>query len=175
MTKKGISKKAKLLTLVVLVGALVGISYILFANGQGSKPPGPAEPPAKLAPATDLEKQESAEAKKKIDQDEQSRQQNSQTTASGKRQVVPIITSVDSLRLSAYVPGVFEEGGTCTAVFTQGSTRVTRQSAGFQNASYTQCAPITPSLPNKGFWSVYVTYSSTTAEGQSKPQTFEVQ
>lgn len=94
------------------------------------------------------------------------------SSSTGIKQVTPIITSInpDGASVYAYVLGVFEEGGTCTAVAQKGSTTITGQSAGFQNSNYTSCYPISFSTPlTKGSWSVTVNYSSSTAKGSSNP------
>jgi len=83
-----------------------------------------------------------------------------------KKSVQPIISYADKTTVNAYVPGIFEDGGVCTATFTQGSQTVSKTSEGFQNASYTQCAPFNSNL-GSGEWSVTVKYSSTNAEGSS--------
>lgn len=72
--------------------------------------------------------------------------------------------------------GVFEEGGTCTATFVKDGETRSKTSVGFQNSSYTQCAPIDlePGFLTKGTWSVVVSYASPKAEGASISKNFEV-
>lgn len=126
-----------------------------------------------LAPATEEEKTESEQAKEAIVQ----QQQNPTPPDSGKLKVTPTIAEASATRLAAYITGVFEEGGTCTATFTKGTQKFTKASAGFQNASYTQCTPIAlarSDFPSSGTWSVTVTYSSAKAEGTSPAATFAV-
>jgi hypothetical protein len=96
-------------------------------------------------------------------------------SSDGKLVVAPVITSADSTSVKAFIQGVVEDGGTCTAKLSQGATNLTFTSDGFVNASYTSCAPIniTPAL-SKGSWTVTVSYSSSKAAGTSKPQTIEV-
>lgn len=90
-------------------------------------------------------------------------------TPSGKKQVTPIITSANHNEVRAYVPGIFEEGGTCTATATKGTTTVAATSEGFQNSNYTSCAPINFVSPlNGNGWSIVVNYSSSASEGKSK-------
>lgn len=124
-----------------------------------------------LSPPTEEEKQETQAHKKEL-----SNSPSPSTTNEGKKQVTPVITSANQDQISAYVPGVFEDGGTCTATLTKGSKTVTKTSEGFKNVSYTSCAPInvSGSFPEKGTWSVVVIYKSSAAEGTSKPTTFEV-
>lgn len=91
-------------------------------------------------------------------------------TTDGRKVVSPVISYVDKTTVNAYVTGIFEEGGTCTATLTKGSKTITKTSTGFQNASYTQCAPmdLTGSSIESGDWSVVVSYSSSTASGKSE-------
>lgn len=91
-----------------------------------------------------------------------------------KKAVTPIITSADSQEVRAYVPGVNEDGGTCTATFTRGQTKITASADGFSNVSYTSCKPIKVSGLTAGSWSVVVGYSSVAAEGQSQSTNVEV-
>ncbi|MES1986673.1 MAG: hypothetical protein V4440_01340 [Pseudomonadota bacterium] len=127
----------------------------------------------RLSPPTDAEKASGDQAKDKIVQNKDGETATPQpTTADGKKLVSVVITDASTANLTAYANGVLEDGGICTATFTQGTTIVTRTSSGFSNVSYTQCAPITPNLPTSGNWSVVVSYSSNTAEGTSTAQTF---
>jgi hypothetical protein len=96
--------------------------------------------------------------------------------SSGKKQASVLISYMDKTTVDAYATGVFEDGGTCTATLTQGSQTVTRTSTGFQNASYTQCAPISLADANLGggAWTVIVSYSSATAAGKSGSSTLKL-
>ena len=100
----------------------------------------------------------------------------SSTNPGSKKQVTPVITNASQEQINAYVPGVFEEGGSCTATLTKGNKTVTKTSTGFQNVSYTSCAPINISgqLTERGTWSLVLSYNSTTAEGKSAAASLEV-
>ena len=89
-------------------------------------------------------------------------------SSGNKKTVYPVITSASRTEVYAYVSGVLEDGGTCTATATQGSQTKTASAAGFANVSYTSCKPIKISLP-AGTWSVVVSYSSAGFEGKSSP------
>lgn len=120
-----------------------------------------------LNPATEQERQQSQAAKDAVT----SQQNQTQASSSGKKQVTPTITHADATSVSAYVSGVFEDGGTCTAIFTQGATTKTFTSTAFANVSYTSCAPIKVSGLASGTWTVVVSYNSSAATGQSQQQT----
>jgi hypothetical protein len=99
------------------------------------------------------------------------------TDSSGKKNVTPIVTEADQSQVTAFVPGIFEEGGSCVATFTKDSAVLTKTVQGFANATYTSCAPFNFSgsfFPTNGQWSVTVAYKSTSAEGTSSRYTFEV-
>jgi len=120
-----------------------------------------------LNPPTEEDKQETEANKKSLSEDRPS----PPPTSNGKKQVTPVITSVDGGKVYAYVPGIFEDGGTCKATATKGSQTKTAKSTAFANVSDTSCAPISISLSGSG-WSVVVSYSSSTSQGQS--EAFEV-
>lgn len=125
-----------------------------------------------LRPPTEEETQAAEDKKEEITRREASNPPAAKNSE-GKKQVIPIITSANHNEVRAYVPGIFEEGGKCTATASKGETIVTVNSGGFQNASYTSCAPMNFATPlNGNGWSIIVTYSSASAEGKSK--TFQV-
>lgn len=160
--KKSSRSRVFLISLAVI--AAIGFGYGIYYYATKSDPVPETPSGIKLAPPTKEEKQQSEDSKQKIvDQ-----QKNSNTANSGKKQVTVTITNATTDNVSSYVSGVLEDGGTCTATFTQGSTTVSRTSSGFSNVSYTQCAPITPSLPSGGSWSVTVKYDSSTSGGTSQ-------
>jgi cytoskeletal protein RodZ len=164
--KSKLTKSSKRLLIVALV-LLLGLgAYALFHHKQNS----PAKPAAKsnnsspnsninYGPPSDAEKQETQAHKEDLAQNPPV----SPPTSSGKKAVTPVITSTEGNQVYAYVPGVFEDGGTCTATF--GPQKLVKTSKGFANASYTSCTPI--SIPT-GFSTVVVSYSSSSAEGNSQ-------
>jgi len=169
--------RSKTLIIVGILVVAIASAGALWIKHSHNTPPAP--PGVKLASATKQEKQEANDNKDRIlAQEKNGQTQNSQSSQASaaspaaKKQVSVIVTSADASIVTAYASGVFEDGGTCTATFTQGGTVVTRNSAGFKNVSYSQCTPITPNLPNAGSWSVVVSYSSATAEGKSQAQSF---
>jgi hypothetical protein len=152
---------------IVLLSATAG--FFVYRHFNSREVP-PAPEGINLGPATKEEKTQSDNAKDAIVANQEA-QQNSSNSSSKKTAAV-LISSASASNVSSYVTGIFEDGGTCTATFTQAGTTVTRTSEGFKNVSYTQCAPISPNLPNAGQWSVVVSYSSSTAEGKSSPTSF---
>lgn len=125
------------------------------------------------APATPEEKQQSEDSKDTIVENKNN-STNQPTTPSGKKAVVPSITlaqfSDGSALVQAYVSGIFEDSGTCTAILKSGSQTVTKQAPAFANATTTDCQHIEiprSQFPASGTWSVNVSYSSPNAEGTS--------
>lgn len=98
----------------------------------------------------------------------QSKQTDTASDSTGKKSVTPLIVSANATSVTAYVPGVFEDGGTCTATATNDSSKATQISEGFKNASYTQCAPLTfTKALTSGTWDIVVSYNSASAAGAS--------
>lgn len=125
-------------------------------------------------PARPAEKKETEANKDKIV--EQQNAKNNQTTSStDKKTVKPTITNTNG-SVNAYISGIFEEGGTCTAIFTKENVTLSKTSLGFQNVSYTQCAPmiIGSGFLSPGEWNIIVKYSSDKSEGTSDKQTMVI-
>lgn len=166
--------KRYLLMLGVIFVILLG-GVLIYAKFSGDDPVStgstdstapPRDDYVNLNPPTDEQQQATDEYKKSLADDSPA---PSQTTASGKKQVTPVITSVSGDEVRSYVSGVIEDGGTCTATATKtGASPVTKNSTGFADAAYTGCPPIQLSLSGSG-WSIVVSYSSSTSEGASSP------
>jgi hypothetical protein len=122
-----------------------------------------------LKPATPEEKQAATQNKEQIVQAQKTAnpatKSDTPTTTTNTASVV--IVNADKAGVSGYVSGVFEDGGTCTATATSTSgTTTTKSSSGFQNASYTQCAPISwDKQLTAGSWSITLKYVSATSSG----------
>jgi hypothetical protein len=110
---------------------------------------------------------------------------NSQPTPqklSGKKQVQPVVsyagyvdekTNRQQVEVDAFVPGILEEGGSCTLTATKDGQRVSITSTGHNNVSQTRCDNFVVDrsrFPTSGTWSVVVAYESTTSQGVSTAQ-----
>lgn len=90
--------------------------------------------------------------------------------------VVPFIVRTEfsadasSLTVYAFVPGVAEDGGTCTAIVSTPDGDQVGTSAGRIGATQTDCDPITVQLaqPASGAVTVLVRYESSVASGDSE-------
>jgi cytoskeletal protein RodZ len=159
-----------LIALAVLILAL-GLWQLFPDNNSANSSSGASDtthqPYVNLNPPTDQEKSEAEAHKKDL--------ANSDTPvpatgSNGKKSVTPVITNASTAEVDAYIPGVFEDGGTCTATLIKGTQTIVKISQGFANATYTSCAPIilNNSVAGTG-WTVVVSYNSSTAEGQTAP------
>lgn len=170
------SNKKKLLIAAAVVLVLVGggTGTYLFTRSSASTPVAEVRKPTiNYGPATPAEKEQTEDNKDRIVKEQN--QETTPTDPSQKKSVLPTVTGTTG-SIKAYVSGIFEEGGTCTATFTKDGTTLSRASAGFQNVSYTQCAPINISdgFLSPGTWSMVVAYSSSAAEGKTTAQNIEV-
>ncbi|HLA49038.1 MAG TPA: hypothetical protein VJY84_00660 [Candidatus Saccharimonadales bacterium] len=168
---RGLLSRKRLL--VILAVLLVGFgAFALTRDNDKTDTKSPSDTTINTQPATEAEKSEAERAKERIAESEQST-----TTPGQKKTVKPVITDTSNNSIKAYVSGIFEDSGSCTATFTKGGTSLTKTSSGFKNVSYTQCEPIKygDSSLSSGKWSVTIKYSSATAEGVSDASTVDVQ
>jgi len=129
---------------------------------------------------TEKEKQDNKSFKQDlIDQIDNSSEQDN-TNSSTKKTVTPTIVYVSqngqSIEAGAFVSGIIEEVGSCNYKFAKNSTAVTKTTAGFANATTTNCTNLSfnKSELSSGTWSLVVTYDSNAATGSSAASTFEV-
>lgn len=162
------SRPLLLIVALVLLG-IGGVVYNQIRNAPSANKPLAEDIQSgeyiNLNPPTEQEKRDAEENKKALAEDRPTPQP---PTSNAKKQVAPEITFADRSEVRAYVPGIFEDGGTCTATATKGTQTQAKSSEGFKNVSDTQCAPIEWALSGNG-WSVVVGYNSKTAQGKSEP------
>lgn len=167
------SVKVKLIILALILGSIL----ILFVLHRTKSNDTSNNPSMDIGPATEQEKKQTEDYKKELEK-KQNQESNDNTDTSKDDDTVNVtITSANQTSISSYVTGAFEDGGTCTATLTQGNSSFSKSSSGFQNVSYTQCAPISMSdsdFPTPGEWAVTVKYSSNNFEGISKVTVIEV-
>jgi hypothetical protein len=128
-----------------------------------------------LDPPTEQEKKETEQHKDDL------AKQNEQQPGGNTKATVTIIDASQygqTIEVRAMISGVYEDGGTCKATFTQGSASLSKQSTGFKDATTTTCIPMTitrSDFPSAGDWTVVVTYTSAAANGTSGSKTMRVQ
>lgn len=160
---KTMSGRRRLVTVtlaVILVAGLAYGGYRLYQNHYNPTITTKDGGKVKLKPATEEEKKQADDNKSAIvKRSEQLKQ--AAANSSGQTPSSVVITSADASGVRAYVTGVFEEGGTCTATASQGGQTFTKSSVGFQNVSYTQCSFIDWGSPlGPGTWNITVSYKS---------------
>lgn len=164
-----------LTTIAILVGASAGVYYFKHKHNPDNTPSGNG---INYGPPNAAEKQESADAKKAIDERQARIDSQPQTSL---KKVTPLIVSYaqasNAVKVSARVPGIFEESGTCTLTLSKNGVNVTQNKAATQNVSEMSCGfiSIERSKLSSGIWSATVTYSSKDAGGTSSPASIEVQ
>lgn len=156
---------------VLAVGVLEQTGKINLFGAKKTEQPVIAPGEVNYNPPTEEEQQAADEQKEAITKEQE--QPSNPTTPTNpqtgtKKAVKPVVTRSGGGEVAGFIPGIVENGGTCTATFTSGSNTVTKTSQGFANASTTNCTPI--SYAGSGVtagWSVTLTYSSNTSEGTS--------
>lgn len=172
------TKKTTLITAAaIMVIAGVGTGFALYSRDDNVTNPEPINPINYDPPTT--EEQDQAQANKERLSQESS---SSQNPTSGAKQVTPVITNASQIgqqiTVNAYIAGIFEDGGKCTATFTKGSTKIMRETEGMANVSTTDCTPFRldrSEFPQGGDWQVVVSYKSTTADRGSQSKTLTLQ
>jgi len=150
---------------VLLLLAVGGIVWARHNNDRAK----PGNTPDKQTTGSNTNLNTPTEEEKNAARDQPSNQSIPAQTSS-KKQVTPIITSADRQQVFAYVSGVIEDGGICTATWTHGQDKISASSPGFANVNYTSCKRIALDGPVNisGSWKVTVSYSSSTSAGTSQ-------
>lgn len=184
-------RRSKLPTVILasVLLLLIGVMVVYYgrARSHTTAPVPQWQPTTKvdLSPATPEEVQDSNQHKEdtvKGGSDTSTpTSPTAQNTAPSKKSVSIIVVSANQagaqIEVRSYVSGVIEEGGTCTATFTKGQLKLSRQSSGAQDATTTVCGRITvptAEFPEKGSWNMKVEYASPTAAGESSNTNIEV-
>ena len=172
-------KNKKIAIIVIVVIAVILIAGAVFlvksrsdknttANSTGQRSTINYDPPTEEEQAAgDEQKQQNAEEQARIDQ---------QPTTGRKAEVVVSDATYypydgDNIEVRGYISNVLEDGGTCTATFTNASgQKVVKTNPGFKDASTTQCGALDvprSQFPAGGDWQLVLSYQSSTASGQS--------
>lgn len=176
-------KKYLLLGLIILliaggvVGALEKTNKInLFGSEKSAEKTTNGPDNINFNPPTKEEQKAADDQKEKIAKNQDSQPSSStQNPSSGtsKHSVKPIIVSAGAGDVRGSIFGVTENGGTCTATFTNGTQTVTGTSAAFADAQNTVCPPISYTSPVGSGWKVTLSYQSTVSEGVSDATTIQ--
>lgn len=175
-------KKLLISVAVIIVVAALGGTYVWHvkaakADGNSST----SGQKVNLAPPTQADTERDEANKQRIVDESQNGGSSSSGQTSNKKSVTPVISYAGvydgSVQVGSYVPGVFENGGTCTATFTNGSKTVVKTTQGTTNSNSVSCPAITaqPSeFTPKGSWNVVVSYDSATATGSSSQTSIQI-
>jgi hypothetical protein len=178
MAKK-IPHKKLLLIAIPLIILLGGGAVYAYQKKHTEKPADPVST-QQYSGTTDQEKDATESRKQQLI--EENNKKTTPDTNTGVKPVAPVITTANQngqdITITAYTPGVFENGGTCTLTATNGSSKVIKTSEAFANATTTDCAPFfmkRTDFPTVGSWQLVVNYHSSKAEGNSATKVLTVQ
>lgn len=178
--KKNNKKRAIIITLIILFLIALSVSAFFFTPLKNRFFNNPTNNDAPAGPASTVDYSgpsesdinESQNAKKNAD--EPATDTSPPSSNSGKK-TVPIAVSYadmynDNLEIRAFISGVIEGTGTCTATATKNGTIITESTSAFIDTSTTQCNPIyiNKSRLSAGVWKVIVNFSSPDAQGTSE-------
>lgn len=176
---KNNSKKLILLfALAAVVILLGGFSVFMLKNQESSSANTKVqvsnpEAQVNLNPVSQQEAQQADTNKQQIIAREEAQKPASSPEPSTQSSNASItVVGSTSLSVKSYVRGIFEDGGTCTAVAIKGAETITKSSEGFKNVSNTQCSPINWDKPlSTGVWKVMISYKSATTQASTSTET----
>lgn len=170
-----------LLLCLLLVGVTLKLTHKADSNANKLAAPtkNQAAQPAGTTnynPPTNQDIQEAEQHKKELANSTQ------ETQNTGIKNVKPTITyaaqSGSQIEVNAFVPGVIEEGGTCTLKLIKGTKTITKQTLGVRNATTTSCPAFNferSEFSESGTWVATVSYASKIASGSSDISNLEIQ
>lgn len=174
ITKKVITLTA--ISVLAICGLALAYYFSVKDNTSSTKTTGSETSTEKQQPSSEDQK---TEVDKKATPPQNQTQQSSPSNSI--KTVTPIITSwgqsENNIEVVARVPGIIEDGGTCTLKMTRGSNTVTGSRKGVSNVSEVSCGyiAIPRSKLSAGNWTTTVSYSSSKAKGNSAPEVVSVQ
>lgn len=177
--------KNKITYLVVFVLISTLVFFLVFSSNKNTSETIPEIPKPleniNLNPPTEEEKQQAIDNKSKIDENEEKIKQNFENTTNNKKIVKPLITFSgqysDKIEVGSYIPEIFEDGGTCTAVFTINTSVISKQVNSVKEGRSTFCPLFSvesSEFSEKGIWNVIVKYESKLYFGESETTQMEI-
>jgi hypothetical protein len=183
MKKLQVKRYRVWILVVIVMGLLVGASIVEYQRSHQSEKsaavsPSPS-PTINYGPPTKQEIADSEEHKKEL---EQARQNQPSTTPGVQKSVGPVISSwgqdpgSKDLEIAAFVPGIYEDGGTCILTLTKAGVVLTKTTAGHKDVNRTSCEPFTIAQDEltTGAWKAVIHYDSVTASGSSNQEMINV-
>jgi hypothetical protein len=172
------TSRNKLILIIVTVLVLAGgTAFALNRNSNQNKDQATPQPAANTSLSGNEAEQVDQNKQRIVKQEEKIK---NQPQPPGAKTVTPIITYAgpygSNVEVGGYVD-VLEEGGTCTAVFTLGNARLTKEVKAVAGAKSVDCPvmslPISQFAP-KGLWKVVIAYNSASYIGISAVKHIEV-
>lgn len=176
------SKKLTFIAITLVALAAISVFYIKNnSNNEQPKNPAGIQDDINFTPPTAEDKQRVEDNKQRnVARDEALKDQTPQQPNT-KRSVIPTITYAgqygQAVEIGGYVNGVFEDGGTCKATFSQSTNSFIKSVTAIKNTNSVDCPVMsanTNEFSSKGTWTVSITYISATAEGTSESKQIEV-
>lgn len=174
-----------IVTLIIALVLITVFAYSFFrspqkkAAGSGSSTSASSTKPAgtiNLNPPTPAEKQAADSQKDTIIKQQQAANQGT-SAGSNQKVVIPSITYADTSEVDAYIPGIVENGGSCTLTAIQNSKSFTKKVVAIADASTTRCQNFNLTqndFSSTGTWQLTVRYDSSDASGTSAIRTVQV-
>lgn len=170
--------------LVLVLASLVLVLFVRRHNKSAittKKPTQTDSETINYAPPTEQDRTETENNKERIaEEDKRNASQPAQTPGT-KKVVTPVITYAGQygpqVEVGGYVPGIFELGGTCTAMLTRGAKTITKTVDAVREGNSVDCPTLAVNnseFPEKGTWTVKLCYNSSTAAGTSGDKQVEV-
>lgn len=170
------NKRTLVISGALLVVALL-VAGLIYHNSKSGSDATAATDGVNLSPASEDEIADSNQSKQDIvDQDTAPTSPND-TQKTVEPSIINAGQSGDDIQVRAFIPGVFESGGTCTFTFTDGAHTITKTVTATQDATTTRCPNVAVAKSEfaaSSKWSVVVSYSSSKYKGSSDKTTFEV-
>jgi hypothetical protein len=172
----------KILLAIIGLLLIVGTTALLWNHYHKpiKKAPSGSSSNINFNPPTKQETQETDQHKAQLEQ-QANNAQNNTSAGAGSKTVTPVIASWGqnpdkSLSITAFVPEVYEDGGTCTLSLSVGNKTLTKTSTAHKDINRTSCDAFTFAYSeiSSGTWNASVQYSSPSASGQSNKQAITV-
>jgi hypothetical protein len=172
------NKKILILSFIVLAG-IAFISFLYLSKSENSEKttnPTSSQEAINFNPATEEDKKRADDNKQQI-VDKQN-----QTPPSGSEELKASVFITyagqygNAIEVGGYA-NVFEEGGNCTAIFTQAGNVVTKRVEAIRGAKSVDCPVISANIdefPTKGTYSVMLSYASPKSSGSSEARLIEI-
>jgi hypothetical protein len=184
---KKIFKNKKFFLLGALALLILGAGAVFSLRDSQPKPADSqsadlsnAEDIINLDPPTAQDAQRVDENKERLAEKQAQEDSQAGQSSTSKKQVTPIITYAgqydQQIEVGAYV-SVFEDNGTCSATFTNGSKSFVKTVQAVKNVSTTNCPAMAAQASEfspKGSWTLVVTYDSPISNGHSASRTLVI-